>query len=135
MPQEKTENRGSKIANTGSHRNHRSSILYSRSSRCLCGFVISLMLFIAMKILISDKLSQQGIELLRQEPNWQVDVKTDLTPALLVGEIGKYDGLLVRSNTQVTADVIKAAQKLKVIGRAGTGVDNIDLEAATTKGI
>src|SRR5256885_794982 len=88
-----------------------------------------------MRILIADKLSQQGIELLRQEPSWQVDVKTDLTATQLVNEIQQYDGLLVRSNTQVTADVIKAGQNLKVIGRAGTGVDNIDLEAATTKGI
>lgn len=88
-----------------------------------------------MKILISDKLSQQGIGLLQQEPGWQVDVKTNLTAPQLRNEIGQYDGLLLRSNTQVTADVIKAAQNLKVIGRAGTGVDNIDLEAATTKGI
>src|SRR5437879_1437043 len=88
-----------------------------------------------IKLLISDKLSQQGIDLLQQEPGWQVDVKTSLTAPQLLNEIGRYDGLLVRSHTQVTADVIKAAQKLKVIGRAGTGVDNIDLEAATTKGI
>lgn len=88
-----------------------------------------------MKILISDKLSEQGIELLRQETSWQVDVKTQLTPAQLLVEIGAYDGLLVRSNTKVTAELIEAARNLKVIGRAGTGVDNINLEAATDKGI
>jgi D-3-phosphoglycerate dehydrogenase len=88
-----------------------------------------------MKILISDSLSQPGIELLRQEPEWQIDVKVSLTPAQLLEIIGDYDGLLVRSNTKVTADVIEAAKSLKVIGRAGTGVDNINLEAATGKGI
>ncbi len=87
------------------------------------------------KILVSDKLSQQGVELLRQETSWQVDVKTGLTPAQLLEEIRNYDGLLVRSNTKVTAKVIEAGKNLKVIGRAGTGVDNIDLEAATKKGI
>jgi D-3-phosphoglycerate dehydrogenase / 2-oxoglutarate reductase len=88
-----------------------------------------------VKILIADKLSQQGIELLRREPGWHVDVNTTLSPAQLLAEIRTYDGLLVRSNTLVKADVIKAAEHLRVIGRAGTGVDNIDLEAATKKGI
>ena len=88
-----------------------------------------------MKILISEKLSQQGIELLQQEPAWRVDVKTSLTPAQLIEVVSQYDGLLVRSNTKVTAEVIEAAKRLKVIGRAGTGVDNINLEAATNKGI
>jgi D-3-phosphoglycerate dehydrogenase len=88
-----------------------------------------------MKILISDKLSQQGIELLQQEVSWQVDVKTSLTPAQLLEVIGEYDALLVRSNTKVTAEVVEVASNLKVIGRAGTGVDNINLEAATNKGI
>jgi D-3-phosphoglycerate dehydrogenase / 2-oxoglutarate reductase len=88
-----------------------------------------------VKILISEKLSQQGIELLQQEPAWRVDVKTSLTPAQLIEVISQYDGLLVRSNTKVTAEVIEAARRLKVIGRAGTGVDNINLEAATNKGI
>jgi D-3-phosphoglycerate dehydrogenase len=88
-----------------------------------------------MKILISDKLSQQGLELLQQESSWQVDAKTNLTPSQLLEIIGEYDALLVRSNTRVTWEVIQAARNLKVIGRAGTGVDNINLEAATNKGI
>jgi D-3-phosphoglycerate dehydrogenase / 2-oxoglutarate reductase len=98
----------------------------------LCVFVVDSP---SMKILIADKLSQQGIELLRREPGWHVDVNTTLSPAQLLAEIRTYDGLLVRSNTLVKADVIKAAEHLRVIGRAGTGVDNIDLEAATKKGI
>ena len=88
-----------------------------------------------MKILVSDKLSQQGVSLLQKEKDWQVDVKTDLTPAQLIEEIGKYHALLVRSNTKVTAEVLQAAHNLKVVGRAGTGVDNVNLEAATKKGV
>src|SRR5262245_31895596 len=88
-----------------------------------------------MKILICDKLSQQGIDLLKKEPGWQVDVKTTLTPAQLVDIVGDYHGLIVRSNTKIKAEVIRAAATLKVIGRAGTGVDNVDLETATKKGI
>ena len=88
-----------------------------------------------MKILIADKLSQQGIDLLKREPDWHVDLKSTLTPAQLLDEIGNYDGLLVRSNTKVKAEVIQAAINLKVVGRAGTGVDNIDIDAATKKGI
>jgi len=88
-----------------------------------------------MKILVSDKLSDQGIELLQQESSWSTEVKTGLTPAELLQEIGQYDALLVRSNTKVTTDVIEAGTRLKVIGRAGTGVDNIDLDAATNRGI
>ena len=69
-----------------------------------------------MKVLVSDKLSEQGIELLRQETGWQVDVKTGLTPAQLLEVIGSYDALLVRSNTKVTAEVIQAGKSLRVIG-------------------
>jgi D-3-phosphoglycerate dehydrogenase / 2-oxoglutarate reductase len=88
-----------------------------------------------MKILITDKLTQQGTDLLKREPGWEVDLKIQLSPAQLLEEIGKYNGLLVRGNTKVTSHVIEAAHRLKVIGRAGTGVDNIDLDAATKKGI
>lgn len=88
-----------------------------------------------MKVLISDKLSQSGVDVLREVPGWVVDVKTGLLPEQLIAEIGQYDGLVIRSNTKVTADVIKAAGNLKAVGRAGTGVDNVDLEAATKRGI
>jgi D-3-phosphoglycerate dehydrogenase len=73
--------------------------------------------------------------LLKQEPGWQVDQKIQLSPVQLLDQIGNYNGLLVRGNTKVTSQVIQAAHRLKVIGRAGTGVDNIDLDAATKKGI
>jgi len=86
-----------------------------------------------MKVLVSDSLSEKGIEIL--EKGAEVDVKTGMNPEELKACIGEYDALVVRSQTQVTEDVIGAAEKLKIIGRAGVGVDNIDVEAATQRGI
>ena len=88
-----------------------------------------------MKILVSDNLSKQGVEILQKEAGIEVDVNTGLAKEELIKIIPQYDGLIVRSATKVTADVIAAATNLKVIGRAGVGVDNIDLEAAGKKGI
>ncbi len=87
------------------------------------------------KVLVSDKISDSGAKLLKMEPDMEVDVKTGLSPQELKEIIGEYDALIVRSATKVTRDIIEAASRLKVVGRAGTGVDNIDLEAATEKGI
>ncbi|MDO9098043.1 MAG: phosphoglycerate dehydrogenase [Candidatus Methanoperedens sp.] len=86
-----------------------------------------------MKILVSDPVSDQGIEILKKE--FDVDIATGLPPAELIKRIGNYEALIVRSETQVTKDVINAGKKLKIIGRAGVGVDNIDVNAATEKGI
>ena len=86
-----------------------------------------------MKVLISEKLADRGVELLEKE--FEVDVLLDLSPEDLVEKIGEYDGLIIRSATKVTAEVIEAADNLKAIGRAGIGVDNIDIEAATKRGI
>src|SRR4030042_6648759 len=86
-----------------------------------------------MKILISDPLSEEGIELLRHHA--QVDVKTELSPKELISIIGDYEALVVRSQTKVTAEVIQAGKKLQVIGRAGVGVDNINVDEATKRGI
>jgi len=86
------------------------------------------------KVLISDELSPRAVEIFR-ERGLEVDVKTNLTPADLRAIIGEYDGLAVRSNTKVTAEVLAVAPKLKVIGRAGIGVDNIDVKAASSRGI
>ncbi|MFA4842523.1 MAG: phosphoglycerate dehydrogenase, partial [Candidatus Omnitrophota bacterium] len=88
-----------------------------------------------MKILVSDPLSQEGLKILKEAKEFQVDVKTELKPGELKGLIKDYDALIVRSATKVTKDIILAADKLKVIGRAGVGLDNVDLEAATQKGI
>ncbi len=86
-----------------------------------------------MKVLVSDSLSEKGIEIL--EKGTEVDVKTGMSPEELKACIGEYDALVVRSQTQVTEEVIEAAENLKIIGRAGVGVDNIDVEAATQRGI
>ena len=85
------------------------------------------------KVLVADKLSSQGVEFLKKIA--QVDVRTGLEEKEIIKIIGDYDALLVRSQTKVTAKIINAADKLKIIGRAGVGVDNIDLAAATQKGI
>ena len=85
------------------------------------------------RILVSDPIDPQGIEMLRAVGD--VDVKLGLDPKDLLAIIGEYDALVVRSETKATAAVIEASHKLQVIGRAGVGVDNIDLEAATQKGI
>ncbi len=88
-----------------------------------------------MRVLISDDLSQEATTILQRLPGAHVDVKVGLKPAELKEIIGDYDALAVRSATKVTADILSAAGKLRVIGRAGTGVDNIDLEAATRRGV
>ncbi len=86
-----------------------------------------------MKILVSDTFSPEGLEQMSRDA--EVDYRPVITPEELVADIKSYDGLVVRSRTRVTAEVIEAAPKLKVIGRAGVGVDNIDVEKATEKGI
>lgn len=88
-----------------------------------------------MKVLVSDKLGDAGVELFEQEEGIDVDVKTGLSPEELKSVIGDYDALVVRSATKVTEDVMDAATNLKAIGRAGIGVDNIDVEGATKRGI
>ena len=87
------------------------------------------------KILISDSLAEEGIELLRRSKEFKVDVKLKLSPEELKKAIKDYDALLVRSGTKVTKDIIEVADKLKVIGRAGVGLDNVDLAAASKRGI
>ncbi len=86
-----------------------------------------------MKVLVADSLSKEGIDIMKAVA--EVDVKTGLKEAEIVAIIGNYEALVVRSQTQVTAPIIEAGKKLIIIGRAGVGVDNIDLEAATKRGI
>ncbi|MBI3785110.1 MAG: phosphoglycerate dehydrogenase [Deltaproteobacteria bacterium] len=87
------------------------------------------------KVLIADKLAPQGMEILRAAADIEIDQAVGLKPAELAAKIEPYHGLIVRSGSTVTAEVVAAARNLKVIGRAGIGVDNIDVEAATKKGI
>lgn len=89
----------------------------------------------AYKVLISDSLSKEAIDILEREKEFKVEINTKLTPEELKRVIKDYDALLVRSATKVTKDIISSAQKLKIIGRAGVGLDNVDIEAASKKGI
>ncbi|MEA2447945.1 MAG: D-3-phosphoglycerate dehydrogenase / 2-oxoglutarate reductase [Actinomycetota bacterium] len=86
-----------------------------------------------MKVLVTERLSEAGIERLREHID--VDVKLDLDPEQLADEIGAYDALIVRSATKVTADLLERAENMKVVGRAGIGLDNVDVDAATRHGI
>jgi D-3-phosphoglycerate dehydrogenase len=88
-----------------------------------------------MKILISDPISKRGLHLLREQAGFVVDEKSDLKEDQLCQIIAGYDALIVRSQTKVTKRVIEAGKKLRVIGRAGVGVDNVDVDAATRRGI
>jgi D-3-phosphoglycerate dehydrogenase / 2-oxoglutarate reductase len=89
-----------------------------------------------IRILITDRIAQEGIDLLRtQLPEAQIDQRLGLSPEQLKAIIGNYHALIVRSETQVTADVLAEATNLKIVGRAGVGVDNIDTLAATRQGI
>jgi D-3-phosphoglycerate dehydrogenase / 2-oxoglutarate reductase len=89
-----------------------------------------------IKILITDRIAQEGIALLHEQlPDAQVDERLGIKADQLKAIIGEYHALIVRSETQVTADVLEAAKKMKIVGRAGVGVDNIDTAAATRLGI
>jgi D-3-phosphoglycerate dehydrogenase len=88
-----------------------------------------------MRVLVSDPLSEVGIKLFQATPGIEVDVNTGLDRETLKRIIEPYHGLVIRSATKVTADIIDAARNLKVIGRAGIGLDNVDIPAATSKGI
>ena len=87
------------------------------------------------KVLISDSLSKEAVEILEKEKEFKVDVNTKLTPEELKKVIKDYDALIVRSSTKVTKDVINAGDKLKIVGRAGVGLDNVDLASASKKGV
>lgn len=87
-----------------------------------------------MKVLISDSISSTCIDILRKD-GLEVDIRTGLKPEELKAIIGEYHGLVIRSATKVTADILEAASNLKVVGRAGSGLDNVDKVAASKKGI
>jgi len=88
-----------------------------------------------MKVLISDNLGQAGIDMFEAASGIEVDVNTGLPPEELQKIIGDYDALVIRSATKVTGDLLAAAENLKVVGRAGIGLDNVDIPAATKRGV
>jgi D-3-phosphoglycerate dehydrogenase len=85
------------------------------------------------KVLVKEKIADAGVALLRE--HFDVDVRTDMDDQELLDAIGAYEGIVIRSATKLTADLIERAERLKVIGRAGIGVDNVDVPAATKRGI
>ena len=89
----------------------------------------------SLKIVVADDLPDSAIDLLRAEPGWQIDARSGRPAAELARDLADADALLVRSATKVTADLLAAAPQLRIVGRAGTGVDNIDMNAASGRGI
>jgi D-3-phosphoglycerate dehydrogenase len=89
---------------------------------------------LSYKILILEGITERGLQILKSE-GWQLDQQKALPPAELARIVGPYDAMLIRSGTQINAEVIEAAKSLRVIGRPGVGVDNVDLEAATRRGV
>jgi D-3-phosphoglycerate dehydrogenase len=88
-----------------------------------------------VKIVVADELPESALELLGSEPGWEVDARSGRSPADLAQALADADALLVRSATKVTADLLKRGPRLRIVGRAGTGVDNIDVPAASGRGI
>ena len=107
--------------------------LRGEPSGCSLQFVVALSRRWMTKVLVSDPIDQAGLDILGQVA--QVDERIGLSPEELKSIIGEYDALMIRSGTQVTADVIEAADRLRIIGRAGVGVDNVDVPAATQRGV
>jgi D-3-phosphoglycerate dehydrogenase len=89
---------------------------------------------LSVRILVLEGITERGAEILRSE-GWTLDLEKALPPPELVKKVAPYQAILVRSGSQMTAEVIDAAKNLKVIGRAGVGVDNVDLQAATRRGV
>lgn len=89
----------------------------------------------AVKVLVSDKLAPEGLAILEAAEGLEFTSRPGLSPAELLEVIGDYDGLVIRSGTRVTAEVVARAENLRVIGRAGIGVDNVDVEAASKRGL
>src|SRR5437762_9052973 len=88
-----------------------------------------------MKIVVADDLPASALELLRAEPGWEIDARSGRQPAALAADLSDADALLVRSATKVDAQLLDAAPRLRIVARAGTGVDNVDVDAASARGI
>lgn len=88
-----------------------------------------------MKVLVSDKMGEAGLEIFENQEGIELTVQTGLSPDELKEVIGQYDGLAIRSATKVTKEILDAAVNLKVIARAGIGLDNVDIDEATKKGV
>ena len=88
-----------------------------------------------MKIIVTDEVSQEGLALLAEDPRIQLDVRLGLKKEELLGTIGDYEAIITRSGTTVDREVLDAAKKLKIVARAGVGIDNVDVDYASSKGV
>ena len=88
-----------------------------------------------MKVIVTDEISEKGLELLQEDSRVQLDVRVGLEKAELHQVIGDYDAIITRSGTQVDEELLKHAKKLKMVARAGVGIDNVDVPAASERGI
>src|SRR5262245_48818806 len=88
-----------------------------------------------MKILVADKIAEEGLARLRDEKSLSVDIKPGLSPAEIAKIVGEYDGMIIRSGVKITSEALARPGKLRVIARAGVGVDNVDVPAATAAGV
>ena len=88
-----------------------------------------------MKIIVTDEVSAEGLALLTQEPRIQLDVKLGLSKEQLIGILGEYDAMITRSGTTVDKEILDAGKKLKIVARAGVGIDNVDVDYASSKGV
>ncbi|MCK4535531.1 MAG: phosphoglycerate dehydrogenase, partial [Desulfuromonadales bacterium] len=88
-----------------------------------------------MKVIVTDEISEKGLELLQKDPRIQMDVRLGLSKDELYKAIGEYDAIITRSGTQVDADLLAHATNLKMIARAGVGIDNVDVAVASERGI
>src|SRR5436190_18134756 len=89
----------------------------------------------APKILVADSISQRGIDEMTRDGALEVSIQTGMNEAALVEMMPQFSGIVVRSQTKVTAAIVNAGARLRVIGRAGVGVDNVDVDAATRRGV
>src|SRR5439155_17900774 len=90
---------------------------------------------IAPKVLIADSISQRGIDELSREGALDITIKSGLSETELIEIVPEFSSIVVRSQTKVTANILKAGKSIRVVGRAGVGVDNVDVEAETRSGI
>ena len=88
-----------------------------------------------MKVIVTDEISEKGLALLEQDPRVQLDVRLGLSRPELYAAIGEYDAIITRSGTQVDAELLSHAKRLKMVARAGVGIDNVDVQAASERGI
>src|SRR6478672_60790 len=88
-----------------------------------------------MRIVVADNLPASALDLLRAERGWEIDARPGRSPTALAIDLAAADALLVRSATKVTAELLAAAPQLRIVARAGTGVDNVDVDAASARGV